>query len=79
MSKAVLQDKLFEVRKDKNDLYYIPQANIAIWRILEKWSEIGRDYTTKHPRKDMVHILGFFKLQGIELSLETEMWIAKGE
>lgn len=75
----ILKEKLFTLRKDKNDLYYIDMANIKVWRLLEKWSEVTRDYTTRHPKEDMVHILKFVKLYEIEFELETELWLEKNK
>ena len=77
ISNVIAKDKLFTIRKDKNDLYYVHNPTIDIYRLLNKWQEATRDYTNKHPKEDMAHILRFMKLYGIEYGLEVELWLAK--
>ena len=77
---VIVKDKLLTIKKDKNDLYYVANrldSSIEVYRLLEKWAGATRDWSTRHPIKDMKHILKFMKLNGIEFGLETELWLAK--
>lgn len=80
MKNAVIEEEKFEVKKNaRSSCYRFVYTSPPIGDLIHRWLSCngGREYIDGFTKYEIRKILIYFKKTGMELSLETEMWLAK--